>query len=128
MGKAMADTVQGEGDLTKRLSIQSNDEFGRLATAFNRFVERIHSSIREVSSATGRVNEVARRVVGASSSSMLNADEPAGRANSVAAAINELDAAAQEVARNAADASNHASEVRLRLRMGARGWGELFRR
>jgi methyl-accepting chemotaxis protein len=106
MGKAMEDIAQGEGDLTKRLSIQSNDEFGRLATAFNRFVERIHSSIREVSSATGQVNEVAKLVVGASNSSMINSDEQASHTNSVAAAINELGAAAQEIARNAADASS----------------------
>lgn len=112
MGKAMEDIAQGEGDLTKRLSIQSNDEFGRLANAFNRFVERIHSSIREVSSATSQVNEVAKLVVGASNSSMINSDEQASRTNSVAAAINELGAAAQEIARNAADASNQASDAR----------------
>jgi methyl-accepting chemotaxis protein len=112
MGKAMEDIAQGEGDLTKRLHIQSNDEFGRLATAFNRFVERIHSSIREVSSATSQVNEVAKLVVGASNSSMINSDEQASRTNSVAAAINELGAAAQEIARNAADASTQASDAR----------------
>ena len=112
MGKAMEDIAQGEGDLTKRLHIQSNDEFGRLATAFNRFVERIHSSIREVSSATSQVNEVAKLVVNASNSSMINSDEQASRTNSVAAAINELGAAAQEIARNAADASTQASDAR----------------
>ncbi|WP_298187479.1 methyl-accepting chemotaxis protein [uncultured Pseudomonas sp.] len=112
MGKAMEDIAQGEGDLTKRLNIQSNDEFGRLARAFNQFVERIHSSIREVSSATSQVNEVAKLVVGASNSSMINSDEQASRTNSVAAAINELGAAAQEIARNAADASNQASDAR----------------
>ena len=112
MGKAMEDIAQGEGDLTKRLSIQSNDEFGRLASAFNQFVERIHSSIREVSSATSQVNEVAKLVVGASNSSMINSDEQASRTNSVAAAINELGAAAQEIARNAADASTQASDAR----------------
>lgn len=79
MGKAMEDIAQGEGDLTKRLNIQSNDEFGRLARAFNQFVERIHSSIREVSSATSQVNEVAKLVVGASNSSMINSDEQASR-------------------------------------------------
>ncbi|HEX5842546.1 MAG TPA: methyl-accepting chemotaxis protein, partial [Pseudomonas sp.] len=118
MGKAMEDIAQGEGDLTKRLSIQSNDEFGRLATAFNRFVERIHSSIREVSSATSQVNEVAQRVVGASNSSMLNSDEQASRTNSVAAAINQLGAAAQEIARNAADASTQASDARQQAEDG----------
>ncbi|PWE41086.1 chemotaxis protein [Pseudomonas prosekii] len=112
MTRAMQDIADGEGDLTKRLTIQNQDEFGILGTAFNRFVERIHTSIREVSSATGQVNEVALRVVAASNSSMFNSDQQASRTNSVAAAINQLGAAAQEIARNAAQASNQASDAR----------------
>jgi methyl-accepting chemotaxis protein len=112
MTRAMEDIADGEGDLTRRLTIQNHDEFGVLGTAFNRFVERIHTSIREVSSATEHVNEVALRVVSASNSSMVNSDEQANRTNSVAAAINELGAAAQEIARNAAQASNQASDAR----------------
>ncbi|PYC36971.1 chemotaxis protein [Pseudomonas chlororaphis] len=112
MTRAMQDIAEGEGDLTRRLTIQNQDEFGILGTAFNRFVERIHGSIREVSSATEHVNEVALRVVSASNSSMLNSDEQASRTNSVAAAINQLGAAAQEIARNAAQASQQASDAR----------------
>ncbi|MBP5945779.1 methyl-accepting chemotaxis protein [Pseudomonas sp. P116] len=112
MTRAMEDIADGEGDLTKRLTIVNNDEFGVLGTAFNRFVERIHGSIREVSSATGQVNEVALRVVAASNSSMYNSDQQASRTSSVAAAINQLGAAAQEIARNAAQASNQASDAR----------------
>ena len=113
MTRAMEDIAEGEGDLTKRLSVHSHDEFGILGTAFNRFVERIHGSIREVSSATEQVNEVALRVISASNSSMTNSDEQSNRTNSVAAAINELGAAAQEIAGNAAQASQHASSARL---------------
>ncbi|MCD9567773.1 methyl-accepting chemotaxis protein [Pseudomonas protegens] len=112
MTRAMQDIADGEGDLTRRLNIHNQDEFGILGTAFNRFVERIHGSIREVSSATEHVNEVALRVVSASNSSMLNSDEQASRTNSVAAAINQLGAAAQEIARNAAQASQQASDAR----------------
>ncbi|MBN3963962.1 methyl-accepting chemotaxis protein [Pseudomonas gregormendelii] len=112
MTRAMEDIADGEGDLTKRLTIQNNDEFGILGTAFNRFVERIHGSIREVASATGQVNEVALRVVAASNSSMFNSDQQASRTSSVAAAINQLGAAAQEIARNAAQASSQASDAR----------------
>ncbi|MFC4864250.1 methyl-accepting chemotaxis protein [Pseudomonas sp. MAHUQ-62] len=112
MGRAMQDIAQGEGDLTRRLAIHTQDEFGELASAFNRFVERIHGSIREVSSATNQVNQVAKLVLNASNSSMSNSDEQANRTNSVAAAINELGAAAQEIARNAADASHQASSAR----------------
>nr|WP_313047647.1 methyl-accepting chemotaxis protein [Pseudomonas soli] len=113
MTRAMSNIAEGEGDLTRRLEIHNHDEFGILGTAFNRFVERIHGSIREVSSATEQVNEVALRVISASNSSMANSDEQSNRTNSVAAAINQLGAAAQEIAGNAAQASQHASSARL---------------
>ncbi|WP_206666153.1 methyl-accepting chemotaxis protein [Stutzerimonas nosocomialis] len=112
MGRAMHDIAEGEGDLTKRLVIHGNDEFGALGMSFNRFVERIHGSIREVASATSQVNEVALRVVGASNASLHNSEEQSTRTNSVAAAINELGAAAQEIAQNAATASHHSSDAR----------------
>ncbi len=112
MTRAMQNIAEGEGDLTRRLNVESQDEFGTLGTAFNHFVQRIHTSISEVASATEHVNEVALRVVSASNSSMVNSDEQANRTNSVAAAINELGAAAHEIARNAAQASHQASDAR----------------
>ena len=118
MTRAMENIAEGEGDLTRRLTIHSQDEFGMLGSAFNRFVERVHGSIREVASATGQVNEVALRVVSASNSSMVNSDEQANRTNSVAAAINELGAAAQEIAHNAALASQQASAAREQAEEG----------
>ena len=109
MGRAMQDIAEGEGDLTRRLAVQHKDEFGELATSFNRFVERIHASISEVSSATRLVHDLSEKVVHASNASIIGSEEQSMRTNSVAAAINQLGAATQEIARNAADASQHAS-------------------
>ena len=111
MGQAMADIADGEGDLTRRLEIESQDEFGELSASFNQFVERIHASISEVASATSQVHDLAVRVMTASNSSITGSNEQSARTESVAAAINELGAAAQEIARNAADASNQASNA-----------------
>ena len=112
MGRAMRDIAEGEGDLTRRLTIHAQDEFGSLAQSFNRFVERIHESIREVASATGQVNAVAGQVVTASNASINNADQQSSRTSSVAAAINQLGAAAHEIAQNAALASQHSTAAR----------------
>jgi methyl-accepting chemotaxis protein len=116
--RVMEDISLGEGDLTRRLAVQSRDEIGQLATAFNRFVERIHHLIREVSSAALGVNEGAKRVLLASNSSLSNFDEQSTRTNSVAAAINQLGAAAQEIAHNASDASQQASAARQQAEDG----------
>ena len=109
MGRAMQDIAQGEGDLTRRLVIEHKDEFGELASSFNQFVERIHASNSEVSSATRQDHDLSQRVMASSNASIIGSDEQSARTNSVAAAINELGAATQEIARNAADASQHAS-------------------
>lgn len=111
MGRAMADIADGEGDLTRRLTVESRDEFGELSVSFNQFVERIHASISEVASATRQVHDLAVRVMAASNASIAGSNEQSARTESVAAAINELGAATQEIARNAADASNQASSA-----------------
>ena len=116
--RVMEDISLGEGDLTRRLHVQSRDEIGQLATAFNRFVERIHQSMREVSSAAQGVNAGAQRVLQASNSSLENFDDQSSRTRSVAAAINQLGAAAQEIARNACDASHQASNARQQAEDG----------
>lgn len=121
LGHTMDDIAAGEGDLTRRLQIDSQDEFGRLAGAFNRFVERIHASISEVASAARAVNDVSLQVMSASNSSMQNSDEQASRTNSVAAAINQLGAAAQEIAQNAASAS-HQGPMRAVWRKAGGRW------
>ncbi|GGJ93040.1 methyl-accepting chemotaxis protein PctB [Pseudomonas matsuisoli] len=110
--RTMDGIAQGEGDLTRRLPVGSHDEFGALATAFNRFVARIHDSIRDVSSSTSELNRVTQHVLQSSQASMDQSDNQSQRTNSVAAAINELGAAAQEIARNAAHASGEASSAR----------------
>lgn len=111
LGQALDDIAAGDGDLTHRLSVTSRDEFGLLADGFNRFVERIHSSIKEVAASAYRLNTATADVTSASNASIEGSDEQAQRTNSVAAAINELEAAAHEIARNAADASHQASEA-----------------
>lgn len=84
---AMEDIAQGDADLTRRLSILSKDEFGQLAMSFNRFSDRIHASISEVSSTTDALGEATRRVLSASDSSVEKSEHQSGYTTSVAAAI-----------------------------------------
>ena len=113
MTRALEDIAQGEGDLTRRLTVTSTDEVGLLANSFNRFIERIHGSISEVALASVQVNQVSLRVISASNVLMSNSAEQSNRTSSVAAAIHELGAAAQEIAGNAAMASQQATSARV---------------
>nr|WP_288914804.1 methyl-accepting chemotaxis protein [uncultured Pseudomonas sp.] len=112
---AMEDIAQGDGDLTRRLSILSNDEFGQLAVSFNRFGDRIHASITEVSSTTNSLKEATRKVLTASNSSVGKSEHQSGFTSNVAAAIEELGASAQEIASSASAASRGASSARAQI-------------
>lgn len=45
---SLKDISEGEGDLTKRLDIISNDEIGELSANFNKFVDKIQKLIRVI--------------------------------------------------------------------------------
>lgn len=55
----LKDIAEGEGDLTKRLSIKTEDEIGELAQWFNRFMENLQTIIRHSSQTTASVDHSA---------------------------------------------------------------------
>ena len=56
------DIAAGEGDLTRRLPITSEDELGQLAGSFNRFVEKVHGLVRQIVEMTGQLTELVGQV------------------------------------------------------------------
>lgn len=58
----MKDIAGGNGDLTKRISINSTDEIGQLAKWFNIFVENIHQIIISVSDASRSVKDTSEQI------------------------------------------------------------------
>lgn len=45
---SLKDIASGEGDLSKRIKVESHDEIGELVQWFNKFVEKLHGIISEV--------------------------------------------------------------------------------
>lgn len=43
-----SDLAEGEGDLTKRIMTSSNDEIKQIAQYMNQFIEKVHTSMKEV--------------------------------------------------------------------------------
>lgn len=116
--QAMVDVAEGDGDLTKRLPKAGNDEFGQMAAAFNNFVDRVHGSIKEVSLSASQLAKASNKVLEVSNASLRQSDEQDQRTQSVASAINELGASAQEIAGNAASASAVTTAARSQAENG----------
>ncbi|RMR32944.1 Methyl-accepting chemotaxis protein [Pseudomonas savastanoi pv. glycinea] len=80
---ALNDLAAGEGDLTKRVKLDSNDEIGDMSAAVNRFIDKLQPIVREageVAQRTGQeIGVMSQRNAGADAAAELQRDEVAAR-------------------------------------------------
>ncbi|SFP48089.1 methyl-accepting chemotaxis sensory transducer with Cache sensor [Ectopseudomonas composti] len=105
------DIAAGEGDLTRRLPVTSNDELGQLAGSFNRFVEKVHGLVRQIVEMTGQLTELVGQVSQQAQRSEQAMAQQRHETDQVATAINEMSAAAHEVAKSAQNAAEAAQQT-----------------
>ncbi|MBV7546069.1 cache domain-containing protein [Pseudomonas sp. PDM26] len=105
------DIAAGEGDLTRRLTITSQDELGELAGSFNRFVDKIHGLVRQITEMTSQLTGLVNQVSDQANRSDQAMERQRHETDQVATAINEMSAAAQEVAKSAQNAAVAAQQT-----------------
>lgn len=126
--RLMEDIVRGDGDLTKRISIGTREEIGRLSELFNQFIEKIHGIVRQISREThtlsaaseelsatsGQFADGAKRIAEDSRMAATSAEEASrdigsisrsadtmsSGVSTVASAIEELNASMSEISRS----------------------------
>jgi methyl-accepting chemotaxis protein len=103
---ALNDLAAGEGDLTKRVQLNSKDEIGEMAAAVNRFVDKLQPIVREagdVAQRTGvEIGAMTLRNAGADAAAASQRDE-------VAESLRALSQMADE-----AQAESHAMQAALK--------------
>jgi methyl-accepting chemotaxis protein len=102
------DIAQGEGDLTQRVHLSSNDEIGELASWFNKFIERVHGIISEVAAATREVSSAATQIAASSEEMSTGMREQSSQTQQVSSAVEEMSSTVIEVAQKSAEAANNA--------------------
>nr|WP_065259398.1 methyl-accepting chemotaxis protein [Pseudomonas bananamidigenes] len=105
------DIAAGEGDLTRRLTLTSQDELGELAGSFNRFVDKIHGLVRQITEMTTQLTGLVNQVSDQAQRSDQAMERQRHETDQVATAINEMSAAAQEVAKSAQNAAVAAQQT-----------------
>ena len=111
LNDAIRDIAQGEGDLTRRLSVENDDEFGQLSNSFNIFIEKIQNSIIQVKSSAQLLETAVAKLVTQTDSTLTMYDDQSERTNSVASAINQFSATATEISSSASNASTLAKDA-----------------
>ena len=86
----LEDISRGEGDLSRRLEIHTGDELGTLSRVFNEFMEKLQEMMKEISGNVAVLNQSSSALSGVSDEMSQGSVQTAERANTVAAAAEEM--------------------------------------
>jgi methyl-accepting chemotaxis protein len=101
----LRDIAEGEGDLTRRIAVDSDDELGEMAHAFNQFVSRIERTVAAIGGTAQTLSAAAEEFTAVSRQLAANAQSTNERASTVAAASEEITQNARSVAAASEDMS-----------------------
>ena len=114
----LTDISQGEGDLTQRLEVNSKDEAGQMAMAFNEFVSSIDRIIGHTKSSCDQIGGVAHQSENLSSELSGVVSHQVNSVDHVSTAFNEMVATANEVASNCTTAARAAENSESQVQEG----------
>ncbi len=103
--EAMVQIASGEGELSQRISINSQDEIGQLAGGFNQFVTKIQATVSQVVESSNTLRQEMNNLNALTSTI---ADSTVGQqrdSEAVAAAVHEM----QVTSRNVSDSATEAA-------------------
>ncbi len=97
---SLEDVAAGGGDLTARLKVETKDEVGDVARAFNQFMDKLHPLIAEIRQSAEVVQSAAHDLDDQSSSANEKMQNHCLETDKVVTAVTEMSATAREVANN----------------------------
>lgn len=118
MANRLTDISHGEGDLTQRLSINSNDESGQMAQAFNHFVDSIDSIIGHTKSSCAQISNVADQSDTLSDELSEVVSHQVNSVDQVSTAFNEMVTTSNVVATNCTTATEAAENSEEQVQEG----------
>jgi methyl-accepting chemotaxis protein len=107
----MAEIADGDGDLTQRVTAARDDEAGQLADAFNRFIDKVATTIRGIAGSTGQLAVAAQELNTVSAQLQAGATDASTRAVSASSASEQVNAGVQSIAAGAEQMSASITEI-----------------
>lgn len=107
----LKDIAEGEGDLTKRLSVASKDEIGDLADSFNLFLDKLQRIIKEVVEHSGKVGNASQEMLLIAKNVSQETDSTSEKTNNIALSAEEVNNGVTSVASAMEEASANISMI-----------------
>jgi len=114
VSNALQVAAEGNGDLTRRIPVNSNDEIGQLASNFNNFSEHLQSMLLEIADVTQVLTKEASNIAYSASEQIKSSKLQQDEITMVASAVTEMSSATTEIANNAektASTSSHSVDI-----------------
>ncbi|PSL91213.1 chemotaxis protein [Pseudomonas sp. R9.37] len=118
VARMLEDIASGEGDLTRRLAYDKQDELGQLAGWFNRFLDKLQPIIAQVKRSVQDARGTADQSAAIATETSAGMEQQYRQVDQVATASHEMSATAQDVARSAAQAAQAARDADQATREG----------
>nr|WP_300179414.1 methyl-accepting chemotaxis protein [uncultured Aliivibrio sp.] len=103
--------IEGEGDLTQKITPKYMDEIGLLATYFNTFIEGMHTMISRLRDISIELEIQSQQSLKNTNLSKINIQDQQDEINLIATAIHEMAATTQEIAYNTENAAKEANNA-----------------
>ncbi len=107
----LVEISEGDGDLTQRVDESADDEIGALGRAFNTFVEKVASTVRQITVTAGELATSATNLQGVASRLDASASATTDGTLQLAAASRQVDAGVQTVAAATEEMGSTAQEI-----------------
>lgn len=105
------DLAEGEGDLTRRMNIQSSDEIGDLGRAIDQMLSNLASMIGDIQNVSHSLDTVNEKQNSLTAEMQDTTGDVSGRASTVAAAAEEMSVNMDTVAHAVEEAAHNVSSV-----------------
>lgn len=100
--------ASGDGDLTKRVMVESNDEIGTMIRLFNSFVDKLQKTIGQTISAASPLGQVSNELYNVTQSAQESARSQQRHTESITRDIQTMTGSIEEVAQRSSQASAEA--------------------
>ncbi|WP_046004910.1 methyl-accepting chemotaxis protein [Pseudoalteromonas rubra] len=120
----MRDIASGEGDLTRRIDITSQDEVGQLAHHMNTFIDKLRSMMLDTAAQAQQLSGAAAQLQDVSTNTNNEIQQEKEQVDSVSAAVTEMAATVTEISRNAHETNRAADLVQSMTNDGAARSGQ----
>jgi methyl-accepting chemotaxis protein/carbonic anhydrase len=107
----LKDIAEGEGDLTRRVEISTDDELKTMAKWFNLFIENVQGIIGSIKNTTETVASASEELSAVSNQMVSGSEEMTNQATGVAGATEEMSTNIATMASAAEEMSVNANEV-----------------